>query len=267
MYNIILDSKEMTVNTDIQIVNNCFLSHKDMATCLRINDCFPGSILNFSRLNYIQDKKSIPVGSIKFIQSAIGLSMQKPEYQLHSRLEVPDELRVPEFLGRKYSVGTVRDNKHNISSKTSYFVKTLAPVDCYKNILSGSELVASHIFEDVNIIVSGVLDIKSEWRVFVLNGEIVNLACYKAKNYSKMPDISAVTKMIQAYTNCPPAYVLDVAVTAKGTFVLEAYNFLGVELYSTCWDDSLLEMLVKGYEWEVSLGDKYSVQKGFFYMR
>lgn len=267
MYNLILNSEEMGNNPDILTLNNCYQCHKDSANYYKIASCVPGNLMSFSRVDFLHGIKSIPVGSIKFIQTALVLTTHQNDYMLHSKLEVPAELRKPEFLGRKYYVGALQGRAHIINSKKRYFVKTLTPVHSQNAIVQGTHISESKAFGQSDIIISEVLDILSEWRVFVFRGHIVNVACYRINKQVASPDLKNVQKMIDTMLYAPPAYVIDVAVTSSGTFVLEVYNFLGVELYSTVWDDTLLAMFVKGYEWEITYGTQYRLQKDFYYPR
>lgn len=267
MYNLILNSEELGTNSDILTLNNCYLCHRDSASYYKIASCVPGNLLNFSRIDFLRNVKNIPVGSIKFIQTALSITLRQNDYMLHSKLEVPVELRKPEFLGRKYYIGALQGKAHIINSKKRYFVKTLDPVHSQSAIVQGAYISESDVFGKSDIVLSGTLDIISEWRVFVFQGNIVNIACYKTNKQVALPDLDSVQKMIEAMPYAPPAYVIDVAVTASGTFVLEVYNFLGVELYSTVWNDTLLSMFIKGYEWEITSGTQYNLQKDFYSSR
>ena len=135
--------------------------------------------MSFSRVDFLHGIKNIPVGSIKFIQTALVLTTHQNDYMLHSKLEVPAELRKPEFLGRKYYVGALQGRAHIINSKKQYFVKTLTPVHSQNASVQGTHISESEAFGQSDIIISEVLDILSEWRVFVFRGHIVNVACYR----------------------------------------------------------------------------------------
>ncbi len=267
MYNLILNSEEVGTNPDILTLNNCFLSHRDSASYYKIASCVSGGLMNFSRVDFLHGNKNIPVGTIRFIQNALIMLTHQSDYILHSKLEIPAELRKPEFLGRKYYVGALQGRQHIINSKKRYFVKTLNPVQSQHAIVLGSHIGDSDAFGSSDIVISGLLDILCEWRVYVLRGHIVNAACYKINKQVASPDFGTVQKMIDTMLYAPPAYAIDVAITASGTFVLEVYNFLGVDLYSTQWDDNLLAMYVKGYEWEMTYGTQYRLQKDFYYPR
>jgi len=84
--------------------------------------------------------------------------------------------------------------------------------------------------------VSRVVDIDSEWRVFVFKDEVKYLANYSGNPYL-FPDMDAVFDMMEAYKGkAPVAYTLDVGLSVDRhgdmkTFVVECHRFFSCGLY------------------------------------
>lgn len=80
--------------------------------------------------------------------------------------------------------------------------------------------------------VSELIDIDSEWRVIVFNGEIQHVGNYSG-DCLVFPDSEAIRNMVKAYGEAAPkAWTLDVAVTTGGkTVVLECHRFFSCGLY------------------------------------
>ena len=79
--------------------------------------------------------------------------------------------------------------------------------------------------------ISEVVDIDSEWRGFVFNGELLGLRCYLGA-FDLFPDVDLVREMIGVYKNSPRAYTIDVGVSQKlGTFLIEIGHIFSSALY------------------------------------
>ena len=79
--------------------------------------------------------------------------------------------------------------------------------------------------------VSQVIDIKSEWRVFVFHDEIKHIANY-AGDPLVFPDAKTICDMVRTFSpEAPVAYTLDVGVNWKQTFVIECHRFYSCGLY------------------------------------
>ena len=84
--------------------------------------------------------------------------------------------------------------------------------------------------------ISEYLDILSEWRVFVHNGQIQHIANYSG-DCMVFPDAEHIREMVRMWSTiqpqeCPKAYTLDVAVAAgRGTVVMEVHRFFSCGLY------------------------------------
>ena len=75
-------------------------------------------------------------------------------------------------------------------------------------------------------------DIESEWRVFVYKGKGIDVKNYSGDPFA-FPKTERIYQFIDQYTEAPEAYTLDVAVTSKGTWVLECHDFFSCGLYGS----------------------------------
>lgn len=196
--------------------------------------------LGLDELVYIEKERvchfgadSLPIGSLWFVKAWL-------EYFHHAdipRIEIPTVLREPEYLGRDYRIvkGT------EVPKEGNYWIKDLEDIKSW--VYWGNiDRIQSKIKAENFYAMSNIIDIRSEWRVYVCRGKIINITCYDG-SASLFPDISVIYEMIfrcRAYTNLK-SYTLDVGVTGMcTTVIIEVHPFVSVGLYSTLWDDNLL---------------------------
>ncbi len=134
-------------------------------------------------------------------------------------LDYPEELSA--FLGRKIWKSTL----FTITSSTEGWHVFVKPVSDMKRF-SGTVLDTS---EDVVKLGGGVEDIDiwcsekvcflSEWRLWVLEGEIVGLTPYRGR-WDVFPNPEILKRAVAAYRESPSAYALDFGVTDDGRTLL-----------------------------------------------
>lgn len=184
------------------------------------------AMLTSSCANIFQDgEQLIPVGSIEFVES--GLRRWYGIERGLTPLFIPEQLRP--FANRWVQAAHgKRQVESAIANLGKAFIKSASAVKCdYAGIYHAGQKLP----DDTDYFVSQTIDIVSEWRIFVHRGNILDL-----KNYSgdpwQMPDRTTVEKMVEAFTNTPKAYTLDVAVLRNGqTAVIEVHNFIACGLY------------------------------------
>lgn len=184
----------------------------------------------------------IPVGSIEFLESHL---LKYHNVEKMTPIEVPVELRTPEFLGRKYlmvnSIDDIPDGYMFIKKfdRLKEFTSLGIPTR-YKDTLPEGKYV-----------VSDVIDIVSEYRVMVSNTVIVGVQHYDGDPLI-FPNVGTLKMMVREYsksTSRPLAYSLDIAVTEnRETVVLEVHPFASLGTYG--FDgDRLPRMYAWGYEY------------------
>lgn len=171
---------------------------------------------------YASDAKDyIPIGSVDFV-----LSYYKKHCNISVEpINIPKELNKYEFLQRKVFEGDKIDeicsdpNKYFFIKDISGFKKTTDILPC------------KHIPRDKKILVSEKIDILSEFRCFVYNKRLLDVKGYINDSFL-YPDINIIKRMIEAYTNSPRAYTLDVAISSNmKTVLIEVHQFFSCGLY------------------------------------
>lgn len=77
--------------------------------------------------------------------------------------------------------------------------------------------------EDLEIFVSEVIKIKSEFRVFVLNGQAIDCRQYRGY-FQNIIDFGVIDKIIKDFDGQPVAYSIDLGLTEDGETVLVEIN-------------------------------------------
>lgn len=204
----------------------------------------------------------IPVGSIEFVQKA----MQRFYKVLRIEpINIPGELMSKEFTARNVvrvkSLNELRDYVQENDNVQSWFIKS--DTMC-KSAVTGtyrsSEILKTGFSED-KYLVSTLVDIVAEWRVFVYRDEIMDCKQYSG-SWKSTPNVSFIEKAVKKYILHPPAYTLDVAMLKNGDMaVIEAHNFISCGLYGFNDVKYLPQMFDKAFRFEIgpkwAEGQKY----------
>lgn len=137
-------------------------------------------------------------------------------------LDYPEELSA--FLGRKiwkstlFSITSHADSWH-------VFVKPIWDVKRFSGtVLDKSEdlIKLGGGLEDIPVWCSEKVNFLSEWRLWVLHGQIIGLNPY-AGQWDLFPDVEIMKQAVMAFTHAPCGYALDFGVTDDGrTLLVEA---------------------------------------------
>ena len=173
-----------------------------------------------------QPDRYVPVGSVAFIEAFVKQFYPRAEKALRP-LNVPEVL-FP-FAGRKIlNVTSAIQVSLNFPEAKKLYRKSCAKIKAPSNgfVQPGTDVAAL-----VGYQVSEVIDIVSEWRVFVFRGEILYVALYSGDPLV-FPDPETICDMVRAFTpDAPVAYTLDVGVNWNQTFVIECHRFFSCGLY------------------------------------
>lgn len=148
---------------------------------------------------------------VKVALERLGVALTPVDY--------PDEL-LP-FTGRKIWKSTL----FTITSHPDYWHVFVKPVEDVKRfrgtILDKSEdlIKLGGGLEDIDVWCSEKVRFLSEWRIWILNGEIIGLTPYKGK-WDLFPDPNVLRQAVKAYKTAPRAYALDFGVTDEGKTLL-----------------------------------------------
>jgi len=159
-------------------------------------------------------KNHIPIGSVEFVSDYIKYWFNK----IPKPINIPKQLLDYEFTKREIFNGT----NHDINGL--YFVKSNDKIKSFTEICSDVPYKG-------NYQISEVIDIVSEYRVFVFHERIIGLKNYTGE-FDIFPDMDIINKMVKVYTKCPPVYTLDVGITDENdTVIIEVHDFFSCGLY------------------------------------
>lgn len=172
-------------------------------------------------------RNAIPLGTIEFVNAYLKVFKNIDEMK---PIEVPECLRNQYFLKRNYNF--YLGNK--IPDDKNYFIKDASQLkglmyignirDCRNDINE------NHIYQ-----VSDVLNIKSEYRVYIINGRIYSIANYNG-DICLLPDMQLIQNANTRYSiekSYPGSYTMDVGVGDFGTCILECHVLFSCGLYTT----------------------------------
>lgn len=194
----------------------------------------------------------IPVGSIQFLEEHLRVYHNVDKM---TPIEVPKELRSYKFLKRKYDI--VHSNK-DLPDNGYWFVKKIDRLKEFTNL--GCVGLYKDNLDDGTYIVSEVLEILSEYRVFVINNVVQGIQFYSG-DCLELPSIPFIKEAITEYSkdsNIPKAYTIDIAVTTLGNVVLEIHPFASCGLYGL-YTEHIPLMYKLGYDYYKERGTNYEV--------
>jgi hypothetical protein len=221
--------------------------------------------LGLSNIGQITEQNLYPIGTIEFVtkylNSAYSISQENP-------IELPIYLRTDEFLKRDYNIVTY----DKIPKHGKFFLKDASQLKKFGQTIFADYFITDELFENTsdylltlskehNYIVSSLFNIKSEYRVYVLQGTIENIICYDG-DCTIHPDIVLIKKavdLINLNEKWLRSYTIDVMVGSCGTALIEVNNFASVGLYSTLWGDNLLYAYKDGIDYLVNDNHKLIV--------
>lgn len=177
--------------------------------------------------NYLQ--KVIPVGSIEFTEAvvaqAFGVSNIHPQ-------NIPEPLQDNVFSGRRLVPSTTISSVPQIMTDWNVGQVFLKSATRSKGNITGIYNLKSLPQTEDEVLVSEVLPLLSEWRVFVFKDMVQDIRHYTGSPYA-VPHESVVKNMVRAMDGRLESYTLDVGVTAgnQRTVIIEVHNFISCGLY------------------------------------
>lgn len=190
-------------------------------------------------------KEYYPFGTIPFINYWLKYYFNK-EMQ---PIEIPKILRTEQFLNRDYKIVS----RDEVPAHGKWFIKNVSRLKggSFLGYSESWQLSKSDHKESDLFAISSPITILSEYRVYVIDKEIVNISCYDGQP-TIFPNIDIIKEMVYLINNnneLPNSFTLDIAVTNKSTVVLEVHPFAVIGLYSTIWDDNLINAYIEGINW------------------
>lgn len=178
--------------------------------------CIP---FTFKQLNYLPiSKETIVNGFIRSVRKSFQI-IGCPE---PAEISIPDEIL--SFAGRNIWTSTLSEIR---LYEPRVFIK---PLDGHKlfngHVRTGEmkDLIYTSMYPDeTRILVSDVVNFISEYRGFVLDGELIGLKHYRG-DFTKTIDIELMECAIEVYKSAPKAYSIDFGLTDDGRTLLVEVN-------------------------------------------
>lgn len=209
-------------------------------------------------LNDIEN--AIPIGTIDFVGEYLkkfyGIEHLFP-------IEIPSYLRKDEFLKRDYKIVPYE----KLPTNGTIFLKDVTSLKKFGEKVNLDYIGLDTLFEskggfselvlDKNHLyqVSSIFPIASEYRVYVVAGEIENIACYNG-SCMIFPDANLLKKVVSLINYNEKhlkSYTIDVMVDKNGnTAIIEVHNFASVGLYNTLWGQNLLYAYRDGIDYYIN---------------
>ena len=192
----------------------------------------------------------IPLGCINFTQQVLSL-----KYNLSSLnpIEIPAELRIPSLLGREYKVVPA----HMIPTVGTWLVKDGSAMKDTLFIGNVANLSKNDINPQHRYVISEVVDILAEYRVYIVGGEVYACEYYNGDPLL-FPNPAIIRQANYRYSqrkDYPKSYTMDVMITKDGTFLTEIHPTLfACGLYTTVLSTKLLQ----GYQDALEYALKYN---------
>lgn len=203
------------------------------------------------------EKHIVPVGNIEFVNKTLKAMFNREDVK-ERPIEIPEELY--KYTNRFYAKLKGAEIKRSIDTRM-YFIKDIDTLKNWNNLLYLGHDVKEFINDATNYSVSEIIDIISEYRVFVLNDIVIGCENYLGDNLT-FPNKGTILSMINDYKrneSRPKAYTLDVAIinrcSKEITVPLEIHVFTSCGLYGFL-DEKLLYMLGYGFQYHVSENKK-----------
>lgn len=142
-------------------------------------------------------------------------------------LNIPDELM--SFTGREVKKMTMSEFKQN--RKLPIFVKPGGLSKEYSDIFNAGvitkESSRQNFFNGIPdtypVLVSEVVDFVSEYRCYVINGELMGIKHYLG-DIRVFPDVKVIDAAIKQYKTQPMGYTIDFGITSDGRTLLVEVN-------------------------------------------
>ena len=205
------------------------------------------------------ESKSIPIGTLQFVGKFL-----KKFYNIDNLnpIEVPKCLRKERYLKREYNIVS----KDQLPEFGRYFIKYVSKLKEYTYIGDIKDLSDTpsefHPSKKEGLYqISNIIDILSEYRVFVYQDEIQAIQYYDG-NCLIFPDSKMINEMVNVYSldkDRPQAYTMDIAVNKDNeTCILELHPFVSCGTYG--YDKKeLLQMYRFGIDYYINVNKKIEV--------
>lgn len=192
----------------------------------------------------------IPVGSLDFVREFLRINYAIPKMW---PIEVPNELRQPHLLNREYQLLDYRDVEELTGKKFIKYASELKVFSYWDDIPT---LVKNNYLQPGLYVVSELVDMVAEYRVFVHRDKIVGIQFYDGNPLKLVSsdNLKRVQEMVLRYSannNRPQSYTLDIGILKNGKVsIIEIHPWCSVGLYG-CTGGFLPDAYADGFKWYV----------------
>lgn len=187
-------------------------------------------------------QRMIPMGSVAFTNLFFKLVYNIDKM---NPVEIPPCLREDRFLGREYRILF----KEQIPNSGYYFLKDASAFKEMSYMGNLQNLNREELKDECPYVVSQVLDVLAEYRVYFLRGAVYAIEYYNG-NPLCFPDRNTIMNANMRYSreqDYPQSYTMDVMVTRDGTFLTEIHPVMfACGLYTTVLGTDFLNAYIDG---------------------
>jgi hypothetical protein len=160
------------------------------------------------------------------------------------KVMTPNYLGYPKSIKSRFERKIVENKLGNIKEEYPFFIKPLKDVKLFTGTVIDDEkdfqifknFLGNKINNDTEVIVSEVINIRSEFRCFVFENELKGIQFYQG-DFASFPDILSICHSIWEYKNAPIAYTMDVGVvvddrgSSQKTVIIEINDMWAIGSY------------------------------------
>ena len=145
----------------------------------------------------------------------------------------PEELK--SFYGRRLWATTMAEVRQGYEDGHHFFIKPLKRHKAFTGLVMRPVISTlartAHFEDDFEIMASDVVHFDAEYRLFVYKGEVLDARLYRG-DFRKRLDFSVADQVIEAYTDAPVAYSIDLGLAEDGrTLVVELNDCFSLGTY------------------------------------
>lgn len=196
-------------------------------------DCYvayEGALKMGDKVIFFEDEREVPLSPTESFKIPLMVSSieETIAYLERAGIEIPKPLSIPEelksFVQRHYEIKTLEEFKKE--TELPIFVKPHSKLKTFPSGVIKNESSRRLLFGSINgkeidqtqmVLVSEVVDMISEFRVFILRGEILDIQHYQGDPLV-FPEALIIRAAIDEYKSAPVAYTLDFAVVKKNDY-------------------------------------------------
>jgi len=203
----------------IQSVDNYPISDDTMSA-------FIGFREKGGNIKLFEDIEEVPISRYNII---VGFIEETSKYFKKLGIETPLSLNIPSeirhYAGRKISETTMgefrKDNTYPIFAKPNGLAKEFVA-----GVIKKTEdkiLFLKDVPDESPVLLSEVVSFTSEWRGYVINGELQTIKHYLG-DFRIFPDTKIIESAIKDYKSAPIGYSIDFGITNDGKTLLIECN-------------------------------------------